>query len=45
LSVVVARRAGKIIVIQLESTKAGEGLVARRALAFEQRGHAFARCC
>ena len=34
-----------LVVLELKGTHTGEGLVARRALAFDQRGHAFARCC
>ena len=33
-----------IVVIQLEVSNGGDGVVARRALAFDQRGHAFGRC-
>jgi hypothetical protein len=34
-----------IVVIELKGTKTGNGVGARRALGFYQRGHAFARCC
>jgi len=34
-----------VVILQLKVSNAGDGVGARRALAVDQRGHAFARRC